>query len=186
MKTCRNCGTVFHTRDCKKCALVSSAKWKAANSEKRKVSWARYFSENREKVKANIAKWRAENREKENARTSKWRADNPEKVKAKYLRWCKANPEMVRLYDHNYRARKRAIGGKLSVGLTAKLFELQKGKCPCCNKPLGDGYHLDHRMPLALGGANEDWNMQLLRASCNSQKWAKHPVDFMQSRGFLL
>ena len=38
----------------------------------------------------------------------------------------------------------------------------------------------------ALGGLNADSNMQLLRAECNLQKSAKHPVDFMQSRGFLL
>lgn len=41
-------------------------------------------------------------------------------------------------------------------------------------------------MPLALGGANEDWNIQLLRQRCNNQKKAKHPVDFMQSKGYLL
>jgi len=28
--------------------------------------------------------------------------------------------------------------------------------------------------------------MQLLNAICNLQKHAKHPVDFMQERGFLL
>lgn len=55
-----------------------------------------------------------------------------------------------------------------------------------CGKPLGDAYHLDHVMPLALGGSNTDDNMQLLRDRCNLQKHAKHPVDFMQERGFLL
>ena len=74
----------------------------------------------------------------------------------------------------------------LSVGLSAKLFKLQKGKCPCCKQPLGDDYHLDHKMPLALGGTNTDENMQLLRSICNLQKHAKHPVDFMQERGYLL
>jgi 5-methylcytosine-specific restriction endonuclease McrA len=52
--------------------------------------------------------------------------------------------------------------------------------------PLGDNYHIDHIMPLALGGSNTDDNIQLLRQRCNNQKCAKHPVDFMQSRGFLL
>jgi hypothetical protein len=41
-------------------------------------------------------------------------------------------------------------------------------------------------MPLALGGSNTDDNMQLLRAICNYHKYTKHPIDFMQSKGFLL
>jgi 5-methylcytosine-specific restriction endonuclease McrA len=51
---------------------------------------------------------------------------------------------------------------------------------------LGDNYHLDHIVPLAIGGTNTDDNIQLLRQKCNQQKSAKHPIDFMQSRGFLL
>ena len=46
--------------------------------------------------------------------------------------------------------------------------------------------HLDHIMPLALGGSNTDDNIQLLRARCNLQKRAKHPVDFMRERGYLI
>lgn len=90
------------------------------------------------------------------------------------------------MYEHKRRAQALASGGVLSVGLSAKLFKLQKGMCPCCKQPLGDDYHMDHKMPLALGGSNTDNNMQLLRKKCNQQKNAKHPVDFMQSRGFLL
>lgn len=45
---------------------------------------------------------------------------------------------------------------------------------------------MDHIMPLALGGTNTDDNIQLLCPTCNRSKHAKHPVDFMQQRGFLL
>jgi len=41
-------------------------------------------------------------------------------------------------------------------------------------------------VPLALGGQNEDRNIQLLRAECNNKKNAKHPVEYMRSKGFLL
>ena len=67
-----------------------------------------------------------------------------------------------------------------------KLSTIQKGKCACCALPLGKDFHLDHKMPLALGGANEDSNIQLLRRECNIKKAAKHPINFMQERGFLL
>lgn len=106
------------------------------------------------------------------ARMKKWRADHP---------------EAVRTIRQNRRARKLAAGGTLSTDIAERLLKLQRGKCACgCDQPLGDDYHLDHRMPLALGGTNTDDNMQLLRKRCNLQKHAKHPVDFMQSRGFLL
>jgi 5-methylcytosine-specific restriction endonuclease McrA len=45
---------------------------------------------------------------------------------------------------------------------------------------------MDHIVPLISGGTNTDDNIQLMRSRCNQQKSAKHPIDFMQSRGFLL
>jgi len=51
---------------------------------------------------------------------------------------------------------------------------------------LGNNFNLDHIIPLSLGGRNEDCNIQLLRASCNFRKGAKHPIVYMQERGFLL
>ena len=37
-------------------------------------------------------------------------------------------------------------------------------------------------MPLALGGLNEDSNMQLLTARCNLQKSAAHPDEYMSRK----
>lgn len=111
---------------------------------------------------------------------------NKEQLKAKAKAKRLENPERHRRAKQNRRARERSAVGKISAGLVGRLFDLQKGKCACCKLPLGDDYHIDHIMPLALGGTNTDDNIQLLRARCNRQKNAKHPIDFMQSRGFLL
>lgn len=108
------------------------------------------------------------------------------KCGASQAKWHKANPEAGRIYEQNRRARKKTNGGTLSSNLAEILFKRQKGECVCCQKPLGKNYHLDHIMPLALGGKNEDLNIQLLRASCNRSKGAKHPIEYMQSKGFLL
>lgn len=89
-------------------------------------------------------------------------------------------------WSHNRRARNLGVAGEISHQSIDRLYDLQRGKCPCCGLPLGDNYHLDHIMPLALGGTNTDDNIQLLRQECNNQKRAKHPIDFMQRRGFLL
>jgi len=103
-----------------------------------------------------------------------------------YARWEAANPEARLTINRNRRARKKGNGGKLSPNIKIKLYELQRGRCACCRQPLGADYHLDHIMPLALGGQNVDSNMQLLRAVCNLSKGAKHPVDYMQRKGMLL
>lgn len=199
---CMKCGSFerYASRSCKPCAIARSAAWRKSNPERNRQMKASHRATHKERLnaearafnaanpgnkKAASAAWYAANKERHLAVSAAWVAANPEKVRAIKSAWKKANPEAVRIDDHNRRARKKA-GGKLSKGLTEKLFVLQKGKCACCRKPLGDDYHLDHIMPLSRGGSNTDDNMQLLRAGCNLKKSAKHPVDFMQQRGFLL
>lgn len=171
--------------------------YRAANQDKAKVYQASYYQENRDALIAANAEYQAKNPEvgiqyrKKNkevlkAKATAWRLANTERVALTAAAWAKANPEARRINQHNRRAKQTQISGTLSRGLSAKLFKLQQGKCPCCKQPLGDDHHMDHKMPLALGGSNTDDNMQLLRATCNMQKYAKHPIDFMQERGFLL
>lgn len=194
MKICSKCGetkplTGFGKvgRVCRACKNLASKEWANAHPGRvlaRVTEWAKT---NPEKVKKAKAKYAADNRKKCAASSAKWWAANPEKTKVYSAKRYSANPEAFLLYNHNRRARERDAGGRLSVGLTYKLFTLQKGRCACgCKQPLGDDFHRDHIMPLALGGSNTDDNIQLLRSTCNLQKHAKHPVDFMQQRGFLL
>lgn len=62
----------------------------------------------------------------------------------------------------------------------------QKGKCACCKVSIRDGYHVDHIYALSNGGENGKLNLQLLCPSCNMIKGAKHPIDFMRQKGFLI
>jgi hypothetical protein len=165
---------------------ATKAAYRAAHSDEIKAKRAAYYAANKEKAKSDAAAWYRENTDKAAACRSAWAKANPSKAGAYKAAWRKANPEAVRVFGQNRKATKRKNGGVLSTGLSSKLFKLQRGKCACCGLPLGKNYHLDHIMPLALGGLHVDTNMQLLRQRCNNQKSAKHPVDFMQSRGFLL
>ena len=184
MKPCVKCGASDRNKwgQCRPCR----AKWRAENPEKRKTYDTKYCAANPEKVKAIHAKWYAKNSEGEKGRAAKRYAVNSEKIKIRSAKWRKANLKSSCVCQHNYRARKQANGGKLSKGLSKALYARQKGRCACCKKLLGDNYHLDHIVPLALGGANEDWNIQLLTATCNLNKGAKHPIDYMRSKGLLL
>jgi len=179
---------------------ASCAAWRIANPELQKMRCAAWEKANPERRRANSARWRANNPERIKeltriryevnseqikAASVAWRAANPEKRRAAYASWKKSNPEARRILQQNRDAIKKNVGGKLSQGLAAKLFKLQRGRCACCRNPIVK-YHLDHRMPLALGGLNTDDNIQLLCPTCNLQKHAKHPIDFMQSKGYLL
>jgi 5-methylcytosine-specific restriction endonuclease McrA len=132
------------------------------------------------------AKYRAKHKAAIAAAQAEWKTKNKESVTAYQANYYLTNTDKYRTYENNRRALKRKYPGKLSSNLPERLYALQKGKCACCGAKLGNKYHLDHRMPLALGGSNTDDNMQLLTPKCNLQKHAKHPVDFMQERGFLI
>ena len=127
------------------------------------------------------AEYRLLNAEKKRASQASWRSKSYEVEKA----WREANREKSKIDRHNRRAVLKSRG-KLSPGLTEKLLKLQSGTCACCKKPLGKNYHMDHIVPLALGGTNTDDNIQLLHQKCNHQKSSKHPIDFMQQLGYLI
>jgi len=186
VKACVKCGATDRNGSgkCRPCKKLISARRYQAKSEQIKAAATAWRAANsgRDREYSRL-KYEA-NKEAVKAAANAWNRAHPERVKANSKAWKAANPAGRTEQKQNRRARR--AGGRLSRGLIKKLFALQRGKCPCCSLPLGNDYHLDHKMPLALGGRNVDDNMQLLRKSCNLQKHAKHPVDFMQSRGFLL
>ncbi len=205
VKPCIKCGASERSKkgDCKACARITSIAYRAANKDKIKAYWISYRDrdENKEKMANAKRLWKKKNKERLKIHYSNYRKNNQDVVRAGYARylslnashvrnrvskWRKENKDLMVLYRQNRRARTMGSGGMLSKGLKDRLFKLQKGKCACCRKPIGANYHMDHIMPLYLGGTNTDDNIQLLRATCNMQKHTKHPVDFMQSRGFLL
>lgn len=179
----KNANAAYKANNPEKIAAMLSA-YRAANRGKLKAKMAEWYAANAERAKATSAAWRAANPEKVSEMVKDYYLANPEKCAAGRKAWRLANPDKNRVYSQNRRARKG--GGKLSADLPEKLFAMQRGLCACCKKPLGKNYHLDHIMPLALGGSNTDDNMQLLTPRCNIQKSKKHPIDFMRSRGMLL
>ncbi len=171
--------------DPQKCAAYMR-QYHAAHKERHRERGKKWAAENRERVRAAQKEWRKKNPETVKKSGIKWYVTHKEQAAITSARWKAENPEARRIQDQNRKARVRKYGGKLSKGLVGKLFSLQRGLCACCRQPLGDKYHLDHIVPVIRGGKNEDWNMQLLTARCNLEKHAKDPIDFMQSKGFLL
>ena len=167
----------------------------------KRKSGREYIARNKAKVRAKNNEWKEANKERCAAKRQEYliankvarqiqRAEyhvkNKEKLNGRSAAWQKANPEKCRIQMQNRRAKLREVGGKLSTNLFEVLFKLQRGKCACCGAKLTRAAHMDHIVPLARGGENEDCNIQLLTQKCNNQKHAKDPISFMQSKGFLI
>lgn len=166
--------------------LAKAAEWQRNNREKSNEYSRKYWSDKPEKRRAKGASWRLRNRDKANKLRAAWRLANLEKERAWKIRYRIEHPEQKRVTDAQRRARKRGALGKYTKADINSLLASQKRMCVACRKSIKDGYHVDHIVALINGGSNEKRNLQLLCPSCNIAKHAKHPIDFMQSRGYLL
>ncbi len=134
--------------------------------------------------------WYAENSDRKTETQSAWRQENKEKDRASHRQWRLDNVDATVAMMANRRARKAEAGGTYNANDVQNLLRLQKGKCAaCCVKLIlaGKGrFHVDHIMPIALGGSNWPHNLQLLCPTCNFKKHAKDPFDWAKQNGRLL
>lgn len=183
---------------CRACDSARKLQWERDNKDRVKASLERrkesiskrhaaYYAKNADLLKAKAALHYHSNIEKQKEARREYFLRNREKFLERATAWRIANPERRQAINQNRRARKKANGGRLSSDIVKKLLKLQRGLCAACRCTLSkSGKHLDHVIPLSRGGENSDVNVQLLCPTCNSQKSASHPIDFMQRKGFLL
>lgn len=188
VRQCKKCGfSEFDKRGtCKECNRRQALAWYYKNKERAIAAGKAYRAANPEKHAAVVAAYVAADPERKRLKDAAWYAANADHVSARKAAWAGKNPDARARWAENRRARKLDYPGQISQDVVKKLLILQRGKCACCGASLDAGFHLDHVMPLALGGTNTDDNIQLLTPKCNMKKHAKHPIDYMQSKGFLL
>lgn len=198
MKTCTKCNVAqplsefykcknhkdLHTYECKTCMKKHTAAYRTANLERAQAATKKWKELNKNHLSEYRRIYYKNNHSTEINYTREYRKNNPEIVRNLLLAWKSRNPNNCRIYAQNRRT--LTSKGQLSENITEKLMKLQKGKCACCGKPLNERYDLDHIIPLSKGGLHIDSNIQLLSRTCNRQKHNKDPIEFMQSRGFLL
>jgi len=171
--------------ECHKLDQRETARGKASSA--RRLEQIRLIKERREdrvRQKAEAAAIRAVRKETSEQRKKQlqkaWREENRGRMRELVRRWKKANPDKVR-------ADRRGRDRKSKARRRDALMKVQKGRCGYCREKLVAGkIHIDHVMPLALGGSNRRSNLQLLCEACNLSKGAKHPIDFARGRGMLL
>ena len=186
MKTCTVCKadkdlTNFGKQKGTSTGLRSACK--KCHTEKVKL----YAASNKEKVQAYKKTHYLENRGQILNQSKLYRNENLDRVKSINAQWKRENSDLVRIYNQNRKAKKRMQTGAISKNIVKKLMALQSGKCTNCATDLhNSGHHLDHMMPIYLGGLHADENLQLLCPTCNLRKYNKDPIAWANENGRLL
>ena len=168
-KPCIKCGKIErnYRGNCKPCKREWQKQWINKNSEVKKQRDKKYYDANKDRIKAKSLEWHRKNKDKAKQAFHRWREKNPERYRD------------IRSRAHHMR---RNAPGKLSKGIIQVLLQKQDGKCACCGIELNGRFHVDHIMPIALGGANTDDNVQLMTPECNRLKGYMHPDDYAKLR----
>ena len=155
-----------------------------ANSRRRQRRWR---ESNPDKLRARAKdRWAKEGKQHQ-AKVEQWRRENKDRVRETTKRWQKSHPEKMRVAKRAGHLRRRAKKlnqlGSVSLNIEQALMRRQRDRCAGCRKALGFRWtwHLDHIMPLALGGLHDDSNLQILCVACNLSKGAQHPLRWQKS-----
>lgn len=155
------------------------------NAADRAIYRAGYYQRTRSEALAYAKRYRSANPEAVALAGKNYKKNNRAAVSLVTRNWRAKNPELARRHNHTRRA--RAGGLAISRVVIGGLLRTQRWACVNCMASLKKtGYHVDHIMPLALGGTNTDDNVQLLCPACNLSKSSKHPIDWAQANGRLL
>lgn len=187
-KTCTKCGECKpldgyykdkRARDglysaCKECSRTSSAVWKTANRERVLAKGRAYYSANYGQRVAASRKWKSANRERDRENNRAWRDANTERARENSRAWAAANPDRIRAAAHRRRAKKAcAVPQRWTVDSSLS----DPLACWWCGRGLlGADSHVDHVLPIALGGPADQANEVPACSGCNTRKGAKHPL----------
>lgn len=191
MKTCYKCKeTKSESEFCKdkstKCGLNNRCKACTkiyneikVNKDRKTMVGKAYREANREQLAIKSSLYHFANQERRSQLRRANYVANKEKVKVVSKAWERANCERRLAISHKRRALKLSSKGIYTEGDITELLVAQDSKCVYCKTNLivnfKKNYHVDHIMPLFLGGTNFPNNLQLLCPFCNLSKGYKHP-----------
>lgn len=164
---------------CKECSRPRKHEWFEANKERAREYDREYREKNRERILARRRAYHAAHREKENARRRKNNERNREQKREYNRQWQRNNRDLNLAGSQRYRARKRGAQGTHTAEDLRLIYESQKGLCWWCEKPVGDSYQVDHRIPLSRGGSDNPENLVIACPACNQSKRDKMPGEWI-------
>ncbi len=122
------------------------------------------------------AKWRKEHREHYLETLRSWRERHPDKRRVDNQQWRSENRERVA----GYHARRRMYlaSGEVEVFSRQEIFIRDNGRCHICGKLVDPRkWHLDHLLPLSLGGEHIKRNVAVAHPWCNDHRGNTGPAQ---------
>lgn len=193
-KTCTKCGTTKPLNDyhnnksrkdgknnrCKECQLAATNAWRKANPERVRTYNREWYEGNKELHKKINRVWREANIDRVRDNDRAYREANKESRKAAYEAWLEKNRERRQISSrawtkankHRRRARKAH-----TVPQRWKRSLCPDHLCYWCGTTLTpNNTHIDHIMPISLGGQDTPDNTANTCAKCNLTKHNTHPL----------
>lgn len=197
-KRCTGCKQVFpHTiehfvvrsrkdsslrNECISCYHKRQIKWREDNQQKYLDYHRQYRTENAEQVSDAKKSWYWSNHNYARSMQRTYRLENVEKCREKASNWRRKNPDSVRrsskVAKQKRRAWARKAGGTFDANDLKIQYDMQRGLCWWCGKPVGNNYHADHRIPLSRGGTNSANNICIACPDCNIRRNDKMPWEW--------
>lgn len=178
---------------CRECRKAKSREWRQSNTERSNDYSRWYYHSNAERLKANALVYRTEHHEEQLAAKQAYYRRNRTEISrqraekystdAEYREVTKRRVKAYRKTDAGRavetrkRAKRESAPGVFTAADIESIRKAQGGRCYICHKPLRGTWHIDHFIPLALGGTNDPGNLRLACPKCNQSKHAKHPHD---------
>lgn len=170
MKLCKTCGlekTGSHGSYCKSCNSERVVRWKQQNREK--------YNEYSRK----LAKKLSQDGKK---RSRSWEESNRERLLSYKATWRSNNLDKYREYDRKRRALK--LNNGFEKYSEDQILSIYGTSCHICNKDIDlnaprrvgaddgweQGLHIDHLIPISMGGPDTLENVRPSHAICNLKK----------------
>ena len=186
---------------CKECRRRKTREYVAAHRDEWNARSRRYYAEHHDERIEYGKHYREENagvlakrkradylahQAKRNEAVQRWCEQHRERRREIANDWRRRHPEVGRITAARRYAHKLGAQGLHTMEDVAAQYKRQKGRCywgirPECRDRklrLPDDWHVDHVIPLALGGSDGPENIVIACRECNQSKNARHPMEY--------
>ena len=110
--------------------------------------------------------------DKNRKRTKEWVKKNRDHISRYAKEYRKRNPSACRLHESIRRARKKAVPGPHSL-IERLMIKYLYEDARRITKETGIKHEVDHVIPLSKGGPHLPWNLKVITATANREKYNK-------------
>lgn len=172
----------YGTNSCKVCHVAINLK-KAKDSQQVKDYKAAWALENRDRLAAKSKQYRENNKEEIAQKKREYNAteEGKAKSKARFEKWKEANPDGVNAISRRRRARKASVESEPYT--EQDVLDMWGTDCHLCGEPVDleaprstwfpgweRGLHMEHVIPLNVGGPDTVENVKPSHGLCNLKK----------------